>query len=281
MSKTSYTDLEREVIVLKAMTEMIDGMVNYEIFGRLKRTRNMNLMFNTITHQRLFNVLLVDMLSKPTNDHFGLLAIPEDASESTKTFLFYLRHISENPIFNTTGTALADPVETFATWLDGECHLENVWLPSINIETTIRVSRISFIKMCGNISKHSFPRLSGNARQLRNLLAENGHQISIEQAYLAMPEFYEWFHDDIFAYHGSTIGEFLNNIRWGIYDYLTPEFARSYKKPDAESRSHNYDVPDECNSDLGRWMNWELMGWTSSEPFMPKFEVTESLKKRY
>jgi hypothetical protein len=105
-------------------------------------------------------------------------------------------------------------------------------LGSINIETTIRVPRISFINISGNIAKHSFPRLSVNAREIQKLLELNGHQIDIEQAYLAMPDFYQWFHTDIFAYHSSAIGEFLNNIRWGIYDYLRPEFLRSCKKPE-------------------------------------------------
>jgi hypothetical protein len=65
MSAHIYTDLEREVIVLKAVTELIDDMVNYEMFEKLTRTRDAQLTFNTMTHGRLFNVLLVDMLSRP------------------------------------------------------------------------------------------------------------------------------------------------------------------------------------------------------------------------
>ena len=281
MPKTSYTDLEREVIVLKAMTDMIDDMVNYEMFEKIRHTRYMNLMFRSMTHKRLFNVLLVDLLSKPMNDDFGLTEFPEDASGSARTFLFYLRRISENPCLNITGTALADPVGVFSTWLDAECHVEKVWLPSVNIETTIRVPRILFIKICGDMAKHSFPRMNINARRLRKLLADNGHQIDIEQAYLAMPDFYQWFHADIFGYHSSAIGEFLNNIRLGIYEYLTPKFSRSYRKPDASSIAYEFDIPDGCNSDLARSMYWELMNWARSAPYMPRFEVTEYLKMRY
>src|SRR5215218_1142153 len=43
-------------------------------------------------------------------------------------------------------------------------------------------------------------------------------------ALLALADFYEKFHTDILNYHASTIAEFLNNIRWGIYEYLQPEF---------------------------------------------------------
>ncbi|WP_051953593.1 hypothetical protein [Methylocapsa aurea] len=281
MSTHIYTDLECEVIILKAVTDLIDDMVNYEIFRKFSSTSDMSLVFKTPTHQRLFNVLLIDMLSKPKNDHLGLPVFPADASGSAGTFLHYLRLIGQNPRLNVVGAALADPVEVFATWLDAECHVEKVWLGAINIETTIRVSRISFIKICGDIAKHSFPRMSVNARRIKKLLADNGHQIDIEQAYLAMPDFYQWFHTNIFAYHSSAIGEFLNNIRWGIYDYLTPEFVRSYRKTEATSLSYSFDYPNNCTSYLARAMYWELMNWSRSTPYMPRFEVMKYLKMLY
>lgn len=285
MSEITYTDLEREVIVLKAVTDLIDDMVNYEIFEQIRSTRDMNLNFRSMTHKRLFNVLLVDLLSKPMNDDFGLAAFSQNAQGSAGTFLYYLRLICASPSLYDTdaapSAALADPVEIFATWLDAECQVEKVWLPSINIETTIRVPRIQFIKFCGDFAKHSFPRMSINAVRLKRILAKNGHRISIEQAYMAMPDFYQWFHADIFGYHSSAIAEFLNNIRLGIFEYLTPEFSRSYKKPDASSIAYEFDIPDGCNSDLARSMYWELMNWARSAPYMPRFEVTEYLKMRY
>lgn len=272
MPEHSYTDLEREVIVLKAATDLIDDMVNYEMFMEFPRTGDMNLRFSTATHQRLFNVLLVDMLSRPSNDPFGLPKFPKNASGSTGTFLYYLRCISKGSRLNEEGAALlANPVEEFAKWLDAECQVENVRLPSINIETTILASRMSFIKICGNIAKHSFLRMQSNAGQIRELLAKNGHQITIEHAYLAMPDFYDKFHDDLFNYHSSAIGEFLNNIRRGIYDYL---------KPDPEAFRYKFNCPDDCN-DLTKSMYWDLMNWVRSSPYMPRFEVTKYLKMRY
>lgn len=263
------------------MTDLIDEMVNYEMFEKFTRTSDMNLSFRTMTHQRLFNVLLVDMLSMPQKDHFGLPDFPTGASGSTGTFLYYLRRISQIPQLNTIGTSIADPVGVFVTWLDTKCHVDNVWLPSINVETTIRVPRILFIRICGDIAKHSFPRMSVNARRIQRLLAMNGHQIDIEQAYLAMPDFYEWFHGNVFSYHSSTIGEFLNNIRLGIHDYLTPEFSRSYRKPDATSVGYKFNYPNGCTSRLARAMYWDLMNWVRSTPYMPRFEVTKYHKMRY
>ena len=281
MPSYNYTDIEREIIVLKAVTDLIDEMVNFEIFEKFERTRDMNMTFRTMTHQRLFNVLLVDMLTRPSKNHFGLPSVPKDASGSVRTFLYFLGQIGENPLLNPSSAVLLEPVEEFATWLDGECIVENVWFPSIDLETTIQMPRMSFIKICGDIAKHCFPRLGTNADRIQELLANNGHEIDIEQAYLAMPDFYQWFHHDIFGYHSSTIAESLNNIRWGIHDYLTPEFTRSYKKTDPNSEAYKFDFPKDCTSRLGNEMYWELMNWVRSKPYMPRFEVTKYLKMGY
>ena len=67
----------------------------------------------------------------------------------------------------------------------------------------------------------------------------DGHKGSYEHKayciryyYSVMENFADWFLDDIFVYHSSPIGEFLNNIRWAIYEYLQPEFRRSWHLTD-------------------------------------------------
>ena len=238
-------------------------------------------MFSTMSHKRLFNVLLVDLLSKPQKDDFGLPDFPTNAFGSEATFLRYLRVISQNPTLNATSESLANPVQSFAAWLDADCVVDKVWLPSIDIETTIRVPRIFFIKICGDIAKHSFPRMSVNASRIKKLLSENGHKITVEQAYLAMNDFYQWFHTDIFSYHASTISEFLNNIQWGIYGYLLPEFSRSFRKMDGSPIFYEFDVPPECRGTMTHSMYWELMNWVRRRPYLPPFTVTKYLKLRY
>jgi hypothetical protein len=73
----------------------------------------------------------------------------------------------------------------------------------------------------------------------------------------------------------------LNNIRWGIYDYLEPEFSRSYTKADAAALWYEFDYPDAFASGLARAMYWGLMNWVRATPYMPRFEVTEYLKMQY
>jgi hypothetical protein len=195
-----------------------------------------------------------------------------------------LRRVSQSPILNPAGgDTLRSPLDAFVGWLEGECRLERVWLPSIEIESTIRVKRITFIKICGNIAKHSFARLSGNVEAICKLLESNGRPIELEQGYLALPDFYEWFHRDVFAYHSSTIAEFLNNLRWGIYDYLMPEFARSYTKddPDPHAIEYRFIYPPDCTRPVARTIYWDLMNQVRGKPYMPRFTVTPSLKGLY
>jgi hypothetical protein len=39
-----------------------------------------------------------------------------------------------------------------------------------------------------------------------------GHDVSEQGAFLALDNFFGWFHEYIFVYHSSQIAEFLNNI---------------------------------------------------------------------
>lgn len=279
---THFTKTEQEVIVLKAIWEMISEMVNYEIFDKLQRTDEVQLMFKSVTCQRLFNVLLVDFLSQPKKWPFGLAMPPQSVSKSERNLLFHLKKISEDPKLNPAGgNALKSPLESFMQWLEADCLVEKVWLPSIGVESDITVQRVAFIKICGNIAKHNFARLSVNVQDICDILKANGISIDTDHGYLVIPEFYEWFHTNVFNYHSSAIAEFLNNIRWAIFEYLRPEFSRSFTKDDPASIAYRFKYPQECNNPVVQPVYWDLMNAVRSEPFMPKFEVTHYLKMRY
>ena len=95
----AFTPIEQEIIVLRAVWDMIDGMVNYNNFEKEHGTVEAQLMFSTTTHQRLFNILLVDFLSKPQKGTFDL---PEanGPAITDHTYLFYLRRICGEPKLN-------------------------------------------------------------------------------------------------------------------------------------------------------------------------------------
>jgi hypothetical protein len=226
-------DIEREAIILNSAWEMIDGMVNWAIFVKHDNTALNSPMFQSRQRSLLFAILLGDFLSqigafKGDPVPLGLKAAPSNARPSDLTFLFHLQQVCADPKLGTDTTALRAAIESFAGWLEGEFTALNVNLPAIEVVADLRITRLRYIKMCADIAKHSLARLATNVRHLRKLLKAAGHPVSEQEAYLAVENFFEWFHDDIFIYHSSQIAEFLNNICWAIYDYLKPEFQRSW-----------------------------------------------------
>src|SRR5262245_10060727 len=64
-------ELETEVIYLNAVNESFDSMVNFEILQRSEGKGGSQAIFRTAVHQRLFNIILVDFLSKPGREFAG------------------------------------------------------------------------------------------------------------------------------------------------------------------------------------------------------------------
>jgi hypothetical protein len=277
-----FSPIEQEVIVLKAIWELIDDMVNYTMFTKLTDTADVTLNFNSSTHQRLFNILLGDLLSLPGGNPLGLPTPPPGTLASERSLFFHLKRVCADPKLNAEGNdLLRTPLDAFLEWLETECVVTDVWLPSIELQIDIKVKRVFFLKICGNIAKHGFTRLGVNVGDICDLLHTNGATVDREQGFLVIPEFYEWFHTNLFSYHSSAIAEFLNNIRWGIYDYLRPEFMRSFTRDDPNSIAYRFVYPLDCNRPVAQTMYWDLMNEMRSAPYIPRFEVTRYLKMRY
>ncbi len=275
---TKFNEIEQEIIVLKAVWDMIDEMVNYEIFERPRRTRDTALIFKSRTHQKFFNIQLVDFLSRPKEGVFDLPFAPKESSDTDKTYLYLLEAVCDKPNFSKEVDAISGPLAKFKDWLETECHVENVRFPSIETETDIKVKRVFFIKICGNISKHNFTRLDQDASKIQDILKTNKVQIGDADKYLLLSEFYEWFHDNVFSYHSSAIAEFLNNLHWGIFEYLQPEFHRSFIR---EGQDSSVTYPDRCTNPFAKTLYWDLINSVRKQPYMPRFEVTRFLKMRY
>lgn len=287
IEKEEFTDTEHEIIVLYAVWRMIDEMVNYGMFVKFNKTKDTNLLFETAAHKRLFNILLSDFLSAPSKHRnsksmpFGLHKIPAGMQLSASSFLFYLENVTNNPLFGGDILPLRRVVQEFKLWLDEECTVDGVWLSSINVEVDLRAPRFQLLKICGNIGKHNFSRLEVNVLEIKEILSRNGKVIDVQQAYMALDDFYEWFHDHFFAYHSSTIAEFLNNIRWAIFRYLQKQYARSYIPPKSGDPRYSYSYPPDCNQPIARGMFWDLMNSVRSKPDFPEFSVSSSSKSLY
>jgi hypothetical protein len=267
----TLTDIEEEIILLKAVWELIDSMVNFEMLKVYGNDPDSNILFETMTHQRFFNIVLVDFLSFTDKRAFI----------NQTSYLGALKKISKNPNFDVNGSvvSLSETTHEFSDWLEQEIEVHEIWMPSIDTETTLRLTRVSFLKMCGNISKHNFLRLISVAEELKEILSRSGVSVELDEALLALEDFYRWFHDDILNYHASTIAEFLNNIRWGIYEYLQPEFHRSIVWESREK--YRYTYPQGVTSRLAQEYYWAIMNDVRRPPYVRRFQVTKWLKLRY
>lgn len=269
----TFSDIEEEVILLKAVWELIDEMVNFEMLTLHGDDPESSILFETMTHQRFFNIVLVDFLSRTDKRAFI----------KQTSYLGALKKISKNPNFDVNGSVapLSKATHEFSDWLEQEIEVHQIWMPSINTETTLRLSRLAFLKMCGNISKHNFLRSIGVAEELKEILSRSGVSVELDEALLALPDFYQWFHDDILNYLGSTIAEFLNNIRWGIYEYLQPEFHRSIVWESRDPPKPRYTYPNGVTSRLAQEYYYGIMNEVRSPPYVRRFQVTKWLKLRY
>ncbi|MBI4723614.1 MAG: hypothetical protein HY765_00885 [Rhodomicrobium sp.] len=268
---------------------MIDGMVNWAMFVKSDRTERTNLMFETREHSLLFNILLGDFLSevrafKGKQVPLGLKTAPSNARPSDLTFIFHLRQVCTNPKLGADTTGLSAAIEAFADWLEGDFVASRVNLSAIHVVADLCVARYRYIKMCGDIAKHNLARLATNVGHLRKLLEAAGHPVSEQEAYLAIEDFFEWFHDNIFIYHSTQIAEFLNNIRWAIFDYLQPEFRRSFhltEKVTPDFPIYSYRIPADIVEPVARAMYWDLMNRVRRKPWFHRFTTSDLFKRRY
>lgn len=270
--KVKFNDVEKEAIFLKVIYDLVNDMVNYEIIKLLGNDPNSEIRFKSMTHQKYFNIMLLDFLSD-TNFFGGKLSYRQA-----------LQEICQSPKFNSNNSisSLTLATNDLREWLEKEITVEKVWFPSIEIETNLSIKRIEFIKICGNISKHNFTRLQGVAVDLIKIFKRNQIELGEEGALLILGEFYDWFHTNIFSYHSSAIAEFLNNVRWGIYDYLRPEFLRSIVyETNEHPRKYHYTFPKNIANSFAKACYWELMNDIRSAPYMRKFQVSRYLKMRY
>jgi len=268
----SQNTVENEVIYLLAVTEQLRSMVNYALMTVVGENQHKNVQFKTSTHRQLFFIALVDFLSQTD----------AKAPVPPTPYLRALRAIGENPSFEVRGSAarLRNAVKAFTDWLDEEITVE-MWLPSIDTEADFHIPRSLMLKIVGNLAKHNTLRSVGVAADLQRLLQKAGKPVELYQAMLAQEDVYERFHDDVCAYHASTIAEFLNGLTWGIQTYLQDEFLRSFTPEGGGSPMYKYQYPDAVQHPYARTCYWRLMDLVRSGPIFDPFTVTKHLKGLY
>src|SRR5205085_11737401 len=175
--RVELSAIEKEVIMLNAVYALIDDMVNFVMISISGTDPDSQVKFESETHLRLFNIMLVDFLS----------ATGKKGPIDPTSYIFALRSIAKEPNFDRKDSVktFRSAVAEFVQWLDTEVIVETR-LPSIDTEAILKLSRRKFIKMCGNISKHNFLRLISVAEELQELLRKTGTQISLDDALLTL-----------------------------------------------------------------------------------------------
>lgn len=271
MAENIFSDAECEVIFLSAINEMINSMANNSIVVlHCDENQEQWVRFRSDEHCQLFYIYLVDFLSQASQGITG----------KNLTYLEALCDIYDNPQFGAENVEnLKNSTNDFCGWLNAEVKIKT-WFPSMRQDLTVMLKRLEFIKIYGNISKHNFTRLSKSAKDLSNILKRSNPSITVHEAVLALEDFFERLNEDILIYHGGTIVEFLNNIRWGIYSYLKEEYTRSFKQEDGIRYTYNY--PDNVRHDFAKHCYWKLMNEAVRRaPYLVQFRVTRYLKTQY
>ncbi len=271
----NLTPLENEVVTLRAVLDMVGDMVNYETMTFCFRDPDSSIAFKTTTHMAFFNIILVDLLSKPSQ-FFA----------SDKNYVDRLKDICESPLMGKVDDIqeLRKAFCAFAGWLSEKVAIQNSWFPSLTVNVDLNIQRQDFIHICGNIAKHNFTRLTRVAENLQRILEDNGHSVSLGECITALEDFRARFYNDVFQYHVSTIAEFLNNIRWGIYSYASALRLSSVENSYDDKHNLNrykYLYPTDVTSDMGKTCFWNLMNDVKQPPYVQRFEVMKYLKMRY
>jgi len=274
-----YAPVEVEVIILRAVWDLLDSLVNREVLQFDGTPASTTVRPQRPSSKALFAARLNDFLSYP--NALGLPTPPATLPQEARTYLFHLRAVAGAPQLNTSGGALiAAATEALADWLGVTFVAPKTWFPSIERELDFRLTRVGFLKICGNISKHNFSRLGVDVSRIRRLFADNGVDLTEEQGFLVIPDFYGRYFDDIFAYHLTTIAAMLNDLRGALYDYLRPPFEAAFVQEPGDVL-YRFNQPSGCAQTLPQTFFHDLMNDVRSPPYVPRFAPDPGLRLRY
>lgn len=267
----NFSGVEKEIVVLAAVCSLVDDIVNNEVL-EIYLSEPSTVRFGSSTHMSFFSVLLVDFLSKPDASVFGL----------TDSYLGCLRAVANKPLLSGRDDLgeLSKATQALSDWLEHRLIYRAAWFPSINLEIDLSIRRFDVLDLCGNISKHNFTRLTRVARSISLVFEQNGKPLTQHEALAIIGELHEQL-KSILLYHATTISAALNNIRWGIHEYLQPVYQEALVVSPEDPREYHFRLPTELKCEFARDCFWELMNKVRREPHVPRFSVPSYLQQRY
>lgn len=270
----TYSAAEREAIGLCICLEAIGDIANHALLELRDVSAfpgQVEIYFHTHVHQQLFLIRVLDLVKE--NGSKQLTGVEGSCLE-------VLRQATITKSFDVDNSVgeLREAVDALDTWLNHKKPM-TLWLPTLNINATIEVTRLEFLKITGNHFKHNLSRLTGVSREVTAILERHGYPVSIEHVPLALDDLSEHLGENYFVYYGTWLSELINNLRWGLQAYLKPIYERSYKPVPENPPKYTYDYPTEISADVPREWFWRLMNNIRTRPYLKKFVGAHYLKK--
>lgn len=260
----SLKPTEIESIGLYIVVRAIDDFINRELlhFHEVGGVPT----FKGSVARDLFAVRLLDFLEQVDPRMTGVKGSCVDLLETAVVTSSFDRDASVEGLRTT--------VQTLRTWLNERITV-HLWLPSLELDTDLTLTRQNLLYVAGNTSKHNLSRLSGVAGRLQTILKENNHEIGREASWLAVDDFEEHFKEDLLAFYCVRITGLVNDVRWAIHDYLLPEFHDSYTRDPNHEVRYSYRYPEGVSSPFARDSYWALMNRIRARPYIERFVVPE------
>lgn len=270
----TYSVAEQEAIGLCVCLEAIGDMANHALLTLRDVSvypGEAEVIFKDRAHRDLFLIRLLDFAKEPGGKQLTGVA---------GSCLAVLKAACGTKCFEISGSAteFKIAVDALESWLSYKKSI-TLWLPTLDINARIFISRLEFLNIVGNHSKHNLSRLTAVSREVSRFLSDHGYSVPAEQIPLALDDFREHLAENYYIYYSTWLAELLNNVRWGLQTYLSPTFERSYKAGPEASQAYCYQYPDTIKEDIPRQWFWRLMNNVRARPYLKRFVCARSLKQ--
>lgn len=270
----ALTAIEREAIGLCVCCDALSNLVNHSLlqFTAVEdHADEMEVRFHTGVHQNLFLIRLLDFANEsgaiaPLGGKASCLGVLKQAAAR--------RRLSPG----TACEALSAAVTALTDWLEATI-TPQLWLPTIQLDTHLPLTRYQLLWLSGNQARHNPARLTAASKDVHAWLSRQGHPVPAECSAFLLRDFRAHVNEGFFVYYATQLAELLNDIRWGIQSYLAPVLVRTYRSDDSHPLGYRFEAPHRIRAESAahRWFQ-SLMGHVRAGPSVPPFRASKFLQ---
>jgi len=272
----TYSAAELEAIGLCICLEAVDSIANHGLLTLRFRDTSPNpeeaeAVFQTHIHRDLFLIRLLDFVTGKGSQELTGVEGP---------CLSVLKAACATKCFDINGSVgeLMSSVDALESWLNCKKAI-TIWLPTLDINAELTITRQEFLYISGNHSKHNLSHLTVVSKKVEKILKDHEYHVPYIQIPLVLDDFKAQLTENYFVYYSTWLSELLNNIRWGLQEYLNPIFTQSYKAGLEASAFYSYEYPVYIQGEIPRQWFWRLMNNVRRPPNFKRFVCASSLKQ--